>query len=48
MVGKDIFLGAFITEMMTAGDALLAKVFNLLNLSKKLQYTVKSYYSLMC
>ena len=43
-----LFLGLFITEMMTISATLLASVFNALNPSKKLQNMAKNYYSLMC
>ncbi len=43
-----LFLGVFITEMMTIGAILLAKEFNPPNTSKKLRYTAKRYCSLMC
>ena len=42
-----LFLGSFISEMMTIGATLLAKEFNQPNTSKKLRYTAKRYCSLM-
>ena len=42
-----IFLGSFITEMMTIGATSSAKEFNPPNPAKKLRYTAKRYCSLM-
>ena len=43
-----LFLGSFITEMISIGATLLAKEFNPPNPSKKLRYTAKRYCSLIC
>ena len=43
-----LFLGPFITKIMTIDDTLLAKEFNQPNPSKKLRSTTNRYCSLMC